>query len=79
MYSPFLFEEYSRDRMRSLSRHLEACRLAEKYGERSPPRWRRLLARALVSLSLHLDRGAAKAALEAQPSPRQATAHVCVE
>jgi hypothetical protein len=69
-YSPFLYEEYSRDRMHSLSEHLKACHLAEKYGERSPPRWRRLLARALVSLSLRLDQRTAKAALETRPSFR---------
>ena len=64
MYSPFFLEELCRERVRSLSRHLEACRLAEEYKDRSPPRWRRFLARRLASLSLRLDHRAALAALE---------------
>ena len=70
LYSPFLLEEYSRDRVRSLSRHLDACRLAEECEGRSPPRWRRFLARCLASMSLRLDRRAARSTLEAAPSPR---------
>ncbi len=63
-YSPFMYEEYIHERTRSLSRHMQACRLAELYGDRPASRWRRLLARRLASLSLRLDQRAALAALE---------------
>lgn len=63
--SPMYLEEYALERSRSLSRQLAQCRLAEEYGQRSPPRWRGFLARRLASLSLRLDDKAALAALEA--------------
>lgn len=69
-YSPFFYEEQSRERVGSLSRHLDACRLAEEYGRRSPPRWRRFLARRLASMSLRLDQRAARSTLETAPLPR---------
>ena len=65
-YAPILLEEYSRERANDLSRHLELCRLAEECERRSPPRWRRALARRLATLSLRLDDRAARAALEAR-------------
>ena len=70
MYSPFFLEELSRERVRSLSGHLESCLLAEKYGRRSPSRWRRFLARRLASLSLRLDDRTARSTLEAGLSLR---------
>ena len=64
--SPFFLQEYARQRTKELSQHSSRCRLGEQLEERrSPPRWRRLLARRLASLSVRLDNGAALAALEA--------------
>jgi hypothetical protein len=65
-YSPTLLEEYSRERVKSLSRHLDACRLAEECKGRSPPRWRRFLARFLAAMSLHIDQSTARSTLEAR-------------
>lgn len=70
LFSPLLLEEYCRERASILSHHLAQCRLAEELQPSSPPRWRRLLARRLVSLSLRLDRGEAQATLETRLSPR---------
>jgi len=70
LFSPLLLEEYSRERASSLSQHLAQCRLAEELQPASPPRWRRLLARRLASLSLRLDRREALATLETRLSPR---------
>lgn len=71
LFSPLLLEEYSRERVRSLSQYLDACRLAEAYGRRSPPRWRRFLARRLASMSLRLEHRTARSTLDAAPSLRQ--------
>lgn len=70
LFAPLLLEEYCRERASSLSRHLAQCRLAEELQQASPPKWRRLLARRLASLSLRLDRGEARATLETRLSPR---------
>jgi hypothetical protein len=53
--------------MRSLSRHLEACRLAEECKGHSRPRWRRFLACRLASMSLRLDQRTARSTLDAAP------------
>ena len=69
-YSPLFLEHYARERSTGLSQQLARCRLAEQFERRSPPRWRRSLARRLATLSLRLDDSAALAALEARLSPR---------
>jgi hypothetical protein len=66
-FSPLFLEEYCRERSLDFSRHLARCRLAEELHRAPSPRWRRVLARRLVSLSLRLDRREAIAALKAKP------------
>lgn len=70
LFSPLLLEEYSRERVRSLSQHLDACRLAEECEGSLPPRWRRFLARRLASMSLRLDHRTARSTLDAALSLR---------
>jgi hypothetical protein len=70
LFSPLLLEEYCRERAASLSSQLALCRLAGELHRAPPPRWRRVLARRLASLSLCLDRGEAQATLKTSASPR---------
>ena len=69
-FSPLLLEEYCRERSFALSQHLARCRLAEELRSPTAPRWRRILARRLASLSLCLDHGEAQATLKTGLSPR---------
>ena len=66
-YSPLYLELYSRERQRELTGEMALCRLAEAQKPERPsrPRWRRLLAGRLATLSLRLDDRAALAALKA--------------